>query len=513
MSVINPSTQTSVRASMIRIARSILLALTITFVGCAVGPDFKQPNSPTVDRFTEKPIAEKLATAPNVAGGTEQEIIQDADIPAQWWTLFKSPQLDLLIKKALEQNPNLAAADAALRVAQENVNAQIGGQYFPAIGLSGNAARQQQSLATFGIPGQNIYSLYNTSINVGYRLDVFGAARRTVESARAQAEIRQFQLEGAYLALTGNIVTSAVREAALRAQYAATKEILNAQQNLADVTERQLKIGTVSRVDLTSQQTLVSSSQVDLLAYERNLAFARNQLAVYTGEFPSNAQIAEFDLSSLHLPEKLPLSLPSNLVRQRPDVRAAEALLKSTNALVGVATANLLPQVNLSAGMGSVALSSGALFGPTATIWSVAGGVFQPLFQGGQLLAQRRGAIASYEQAVFQYQATVLNAFQEVADALSALETGAQSLKAASDAERYSKETLDLVQEQYKLGTSSYLAVLYYQNLYQQAKVKSVQAQAVRFADTAALFAALGGGWWNRDGPAYQPRNIARNEQ
>jgi outer membrane protein TolC len=179
---------------------------------------------------------------------------------------------------------------------------------------------------------------------------------------------------------------------------------------------------------------------------------------------------------------------------------------------VGVATANLLPQINLSASVGSVALSSGALFGPSAAIWSVAGGVFQPLFQGGQLLAQRRGAIAGYEQAVFQYQATVLTAFQEVADALRALETGAQSLKAAADAERYSKQTLDLVQEQYKLGTSSYLAVLYYQNLYQQAKVKFVQAQAVRFADTAALFAALGGGWWNRDGPAYQP-NVARNAQ
>ena len=492
--------------------RAVVVLLAASLVACAAGPDFKQPDAPKVARFTEKPTATTLATAPNVAGGTEQQIIPDTDIPAEWWTLFKSPELDKLIKTALAQNPNLAAADAALRVAQENVNVQIGGQYFPSIGLGGSATRQQQSNAMFGLPGQNIYNVYNTSVNVGYRLDVFGAARRAVESARAQAEISQFQLEGAYLALTANIVTAAVREAALRAQYAATSEILKAQQNFADVTERQLAIGTVSRVDLTSQQTLVANSQVDLLAYERNLAFARNQLAVYTGAFPSNAQIAEFELANLHLPDKLPLSLPSNLVRQRPDIRAAEALLKSTNALVGVATANLLPQINLSASVGSVALSSGALFGPSAAIWSVAGGVFQPLFQGGQLLAQRRGAIAGYEQAVFQYQATVLTAFQEVADALRALETGAQSLKAAADAERFSKETLDLVQEQYKLGTSSYLAVLYYQNLYQQAKVKFVQAQAVRFADTAALFAALGGGWWNRDGPAYQS-NVARNAQ
>jgi outer membrane protein TolC len=190
-------------------------------------------------------------------------------------------------------------------------------------------------------------------------------------------------------------------------------------------------------------------------------------------------------------------------------VRAAEANLKATNALVGVATANLLPQINLSASIGSEALTTGALFGPNAALWSIAGGIFQPLFQGGQLLAQRRGAMANYEQAVYQYQATVLTAFQEVANALRALETGAQVLKSATEAERFAYETLDLVQQQYKLGTASYLSVLFYQNQYQQAKVKSVTAQATRFSDTAALFAALGGGWWNRAGPAFQPKEIA----
>jgi NodT family efflux transporter outer membrane factor (OMF) lipoprotein len=264
---------------------------------------------------------------------------------------------------------------------------------------------------------------------------------------------------------------------------------------------------------VTSQRTLVSNSQVDLFTYERNLSFARNQLAVLVGELPSNANITKFELKSLHLPERLPLSVPSSLVRQRPDVRAAEAQLKATNALVGVATANLLPQFNITGAIGSAALTSSALFGPNATLWSIAGGIFQPLFQGGQLLAQRRGAMANYEQAVFQYQATVLKAFQEVADSLRALETGAQALKSASDAERYAYETLDLVQQQYKLGTASYLAVLYYQNQYQIAKVKSVSAQATRFSDTAALFAALGGGWWNRTGPAFQPKAIANKDQ
>ena len=493
--------------------------LALVFAGClsacAVGPDFKQPPAPKVSSYTETSVSKKLATAPGVPGGTEQELEEGADIQAGWWELYKSPELDLLIKKALERNPNLGAADAALRSAQENVNAQIGGQYFPSIGLGGNASRQQVPNAAFGQSGggSNIYNLYNTSINVNYRLDAFGGARRTVESARAQAEYQQFQLEGAYLSLTTNIVTTAIQEAALRAQVQATTEILKAQTDLADVTEKQLAIGTVSKVDVSSQQSLVSSSQVDLFNYQRNLTFARNQLAVYTGELPSNASIANFNLSTLHLPEKLPLSVPSSLVRQRPDVRAAEALLKSTNALVGVATANLLPQINLTGSVGSEALTTGALFGPGAALWSVAGGVFQPLFQGGQLLAQRRGAIANYEQAVYQYQATVLTAFQDVANALRALEIGAQVLRSASDAERYAYETLNLVEQQYKFGTASYLSVLYYQNQYQQAKVKSVSAQATRFADTAALFAALGGGWWNRTGPAFQPKDIANKDQ
>jgi NodT family efflux transporter outer membrane factor (OMF) lipoprotein len=481
---------------------------------CAVGPDFKQPEAPKTSSYTESTISKKLATAPGVPGGTDQEFIEGADIEAQWWELYKSAELDALIKKALEQNPNLGAADAALRAAQENVNAQIGGQYFPAIGLGAGATRQLQPSAIYGLPyGSDTYNLYNTSVNVTYKLDVFGGARRAVEGARAQAEVAQFQLEGAYLSLTANVVTSAVKEAALRAQMNATEEILKAQTNLAEVTEKQLVIGTVSKVDVTSQRTLVSNSQVDLLNYERNLAFTRNQLAVLVGELPSNADITHFDLTKLHLPEKLPLSVPSSLVRQRPDVRAAEAQLKAQNAFVGVATANLLPQFNITGSIGSAALTSSALFGPNAALWSIGGGILQPLFQGGQLLAQRRGALANYEQAAFQYQATVLNAFQEVANALRALETGAQALKAASDAERYAYETLDLVQQQYKLGTASYLAVLYYQNQYQQAKVKSVAAQATRFSDTAALFAALGGGWWNRVGPAFKPKDRANQDQ
>ncbi|MCE7526424.1 MULTISPECIES: efflux transporter outer membrane subunit [unclassified Polynucleobacter] len=501
--------------NQVRYLARLLLAVSLLGIlaACAVGPDFKQPDAPKVGTLTEKPLPAKLATTPDVPGGSEQTLVESKDIPAKWWELFKSPELDVLIRKALEQNPNLAAADAALRAAKENVSAQIGGQYFPKIGGNASATREQLPYAVYGLPrGDPIYDLYNTTVNISYVPDFFGRARRTVENARAQAEISQYQLEGAYLNLTSNLVTAAVREAQLRAQYQATKEILEAQTYFANIIKQQLEIGSVSKVDLTSQLALVASSQAELLVYEKNVAFARNQLAALTGEFPGSAVIKGFNLSDLHLPDQLPLSLPSSLVRQRPDILAAESVMKSTNALVGVATANLLPQITLSGAEGSAALTTGALFGPTAALWSIAGGLFQPLFQGGQLLAQRRGAMANYEQAVFQYQAAVITAFQQVADALQALDADAKALTAATDTERYAKETLNLVQHQYRLGTASYLQVLYYQTQYQNAKIRSLQAQALRFSDTAALFTALGGGWWNREGPAYQAKTIASSE-
>lgn len=481
------------------------LIFSIGLSACAVGPDFKQPDAPKVSSYIEKPVSNQLAITPSI-GGTQQNLDLAADIPAEWWALYRSPELDALIKQALKRNPNLAAADATLRAAQENANASFGSLLFPSIGLSGTAARQKINSAAFGqgTGGTSIYNLYNTSVSVNYNLDVFGGARRAVQSAQAQAEITGFQLESAYLNLTANIVTTAIREAALRAQYASNLEIYEAQKNLAEMITKQVEIGTASRVDLTSQVSLAASSQIDLLNIDKNLSFTRNQLSVYVGEFPGNGLLAKFDLSTLNLPEKIPLSLPSELVRQRPDIRAAEAYIKSTNALVGVATANLLPQITLRGASGSQALTTGALFGPNAAIWSVAGGIFQPLFQGGALLAQRRAAIASNEAAVFQYQATVLNAFQEVANALQALESDALALRAASEAERNALEYLNLLKQQYKLGTGSYLAVLIAQKQYQQTKFRLIDAQANRFANTAALFAALGGGWWNRSGPAYQ---------
>lgn len=486
--------------------RIFLLGLVLTSAGCAVGPDFKLPDSPKLTRYTEKPIPDQLVSTPNVPGGTTQTLEQNADVPDQWWKLYKSPELDRLVDLALQKNPNLAAADASLRSAQATASG-LTGTLFPTIGLNATAARQSLPPSSLGLAsGPNrTFSVFGANASVNYRLDIFGGVRRTIESAKAQAEFQQFQVEAAYLSLTTNIVTTAIREAALREQYKATEEILNSQTSLAKLIDKQFEIGTVSKIDVSSQNSLVANSQIDLLSYDKNLAVVRNMLAVYTGEFPGNANIPNFSLESMTLPSKIPVSIPSNLVRQRPDIRAAEATLKSTNALVGVATANLLPQITLTGATGTQALTTGALFGPGAALWNVGGGVFQPLFQGGQLIAQRDASLANYEQAVYKYQATVLNAFQEVANALRAVEISAVTLKAASDSERNAYEALKLVEQQYQLGTGSYFSVLISQNKYQAAKRNLIQAQADRFTDTAALFAALGGGWWNREGPAFQP--------
>ena len=492
--------------------RLLHAGLVMMIAGCAVGPDFKSPDSPKLTRYTEKPIPDQMVSTPNVPGGAAQSFEHDADVPDKWWKLYQSPDLDKLVELALQKNPNLAAADAALRSAQASATASVGA-LFPSIGLNGSAARQSIPPSYYGLPsGPNrTYDVYGANASVSYRLDAFGGIRRGIESARAQAEFQQFQVEAAYLTLTTNIVTAAVREAALREQYKATEEILNAQTALATLIDKQFEIGTVSKIDVSSQNSLVANSQIDLLLYDKNITVIRNMLAVYTGEFPGSSNVPNFNLASMTLPSKLPVSVPSNLVRQRPDIRAAEAMLKSTNALVGVATANLLPQITLTGATGTQALTSAALFGPGAALWSVGGGVFQPLFQGGQLIAQRDASIANYEQAVYKYQATVLNAFQEVANALRAVEISARTLKAASDSERNAYEALRLVEQQYQLGSGSYFNVLLTQNKYQAAKRNLIQAQSDRFTDTATLFAALGGGWWNREGPAYQPASKEKN--
>ncbi|SEN18070.1 efflux transporter, outer membrane factor (OMF) lipoprotein, NodT family [Duganella sp. CF517] len=490
-----------------------LAALAAGVSACALGPEFQTPAPPAAatDRYTPTPLAARTASAPATAtGGAAQQFAIGQDIPAQWWTVFRSPALDRLIRSALAQNPSMAAAEATLRQAQENYAAQAGDLYWPAVtGQLGLSRQKANAAGTAGPPG--VFNLYNASVDVSYTPDVFGATRRTLEAARATVDYQRFQVEATYLALSANVVTTAIREASLRAQLQATREVLDALTKQLGVIEKQFEYGAIPRTTILSQRNQVAQVAATLPPLEKALAQSRHQLSVLAGRLPSEAGMPEFALDSLTLPETLPVSLPSALVRQRPDLRASEELLHQASALVGVATAAQYPQFTLSGSYGASSPAFGNLFEAHSAVWSLAAGLAAPIFNGGALSAQRRAAEAAYDAAAAQYRATLLTAFQNVADSLRALDSDAQTLKAQAEAEALAAESLALATEQYKLGAISYLALLDAQRSYQQAHINLVQAQAARYADTAALFQALGGGWWQRaDGvPAATPVSAA----
>ncbi|WP_239483031.1 efflux transporter outer membrane subunit [Paraburkholderia sp. C35] len=462
-----------------------------------VGPDYRTPAPPDTNAYTPKPLPEQTASSPG-ASGVPQQFVAAQDIPAQWWTLFHCEPLDALIREALANSPNIAAAQAALRQASENYRAQVGGLLYPSVDAQLNATREKFNGVTFGQPGlTEELNLYNASVNVSYNLDVFGGSRRELEALHTQIDYQSYQLQAAYLALSANIVTAAVKEASLREQIDATERIAADEDAQLGVLRKQFDLGGVGRTAVLSQETLLAQTRATLPPLRQSLDQTRHQLAVLAGKPPSDAGVPEFRLAMFTLPQSLPVSLPSSLVRQRPDILAADATLHQASAQVGVATANLYPQIKLSASYGTQALTPAGLFKSADTIWSIGAGIVQPLFHGGQLTAQKRAAEAAFDQANAQYRQTVLLAFQNVADTLRALEHDATGLAAQTDAWRSASASLDLTRGQFRVGGVSYLALLDAQRQYQQTVVNLAQAQAARYADTAALFQALGGGWWN----------------
>jgi NodT family efflux transporter outer membrane factor (OMF) lipoprotein len=454
-----------------------------------------------VAQYTESPLPERTEAAP-VPGGEAQRFAPGTEISAEWWTLFGSADLDRLIRAALANHPSLVASQAALRQAQENLNAEMSVLY-PGVDAGLSARRQRTVGAAFGQPSipPNIFNLYNASVNVSYAIDLAGGARRELESLRAQIDFQRFQLEAAYLSLTANVATTAFQEASLREQIRATREIADLQERGVQLVGKQFAVGAVSRAEVLAQQAPLAATRAGLPPLEKALAQTRNHLAVLTGRFPGDTALPELDLSKFQLPQALPVSLPSDLVRQRPDVRAAEATLHQANAQIGVAEAGMFPQLTLSGSYGSAATSTSNLFQPGSLVWNVGANLLQPIFHAGQLRARTRGAEALYDQAFAQYRLAVLGAFQNVADALQALESDAAALKAQSEAEAAARESLEVTQKQFQFGATSYLVLLTAQRQYQQARIGLAQAQAARYADTAALFQALGGGWWRRAEP------------
>lgn len=468
--------------------------------GCAVGPNFRTPDAPNAKTYTAEGLPTETAGAPGTTSPA-QRFDPEKDIPAEWWALFQSEQLDALIRDALDHNPTLAAAQATLRQARENLRAVVGSALFPGVDANASAARQKISGAAFGQPDTKFspFTLYNASVQVSYALDIAGGARREREALRSQVDFQEFQLEGAYLTIAANVVTTAVREASLRGQIRAVEEIAASEEKQLELVERQLQLGAVSRTDVLAQRAQLAQTRATLPPLEKALVQNRHQLAVLAGIMPGDsATLPAFELDALQLPQDLPVSLPSLLVRQRPDVRASESLLHAASAQIGVAEANMLPQIELNGSYGSEAVRTGALFKAGSAVWSVGAGLMQPIFHGGELLARKRAAEAVFDQAAAQYRATVLQAFQNVADVLRALDADARTLKAESEAAAAAEESYELTQKQFSLGAVNYLSLLNAERQYQLARVNLVQAQAARYADTAALFQALGGGWWNR---------------
>jgi NodT family efflux transporter outer membrane factor (OMF) lipoprotein len=479
---------------------------------CMVGPNFYSPASPQTNKYTPGHSPKKTISSPG-PGGKAQKFHYGLDIPVDWWRLFRSEELNYVIEKGLANSPNIKAAKAALLQAQENVYAQVGALLFPNVNAQFLVQREKFSAASFGagsaggsssntsttvFSGSDTFNLFNPQFNISYTLDVWGGARRQIEALQGQVDYQGFTLEAAHITLVANIATTAITEASLRAQIAATHELIRLETRQVSILQKQFELGAVSRVDVLTLQTQLEQLRATLPPLEQNLAKTRHSLAVLTGDIPSESLLPKFELNRLHLPGQVPLSLPSFLVRQRPDIRASEALLHAASAQIGVATANLFPQFTINGYYGWEANKIKDLFTPASVVWSIAGQVTQPIFSGGSLRAQRRAAIAAYDQAFAKYRQTVLQGFQNVADSLKALQNDARTLQAQAAADDAARGALELTRKRYELGAINYIGLLIAQQQFQQTQIARIQARASRYLDTVALLQALGGGWWNR---------------
>ena len=478
--------------------RAALPASLLLIAACASDP-VKPPDVPAAGDYTATPVPPETASA-DVRGGGAQRFVTGQDIPSQWWTLFRSPALDTLVRDALAGSPTLARAGARLRQAEEDYGGRAGTQY-PRIDAKLSANRvdvQPKSLGVQALPVATPLNLFLASVSVSYTLDLFGSTRGELEALRSETDYQRYELEAARLMLAGNVVTAAIREASLREQIALTEEMIALQARSLAIAEQLERIGSAAKADVVAQRLELAQTRAVLPDLRRQLDQLRHRLAVYTGRPPSAAGLPEFRLSELELPTELPLSLPSELARQRPDIRAAEALLKSAGARVGVASANLYPQLTLSANAGSLASSGGDFLSGGTGFYLLGASLVQPIFRGDELQSKRRSAVAAYDQAAAAYREAVLLGFQNVADALRAIETDAAKLRERSDAAAQARTYHDIVSVRYSAGGVSFLALLDAQRKLRGARLDQVQAVADRYADSAALLQALGGGWWNQ---------------
>lgn len=515
--------------------RQLCLCLTlvplILVTGCAVGPDFKRPDAPKANGYAPTNQVTEATTSAPVLAGESQRFNATADIPFDWWNLFQSPQINSLIQRAFRASPDIEAAQAALKQAQEYVIAQQG-FFYPNVGVSYSPSRNKLAgnmggnspgvqgnghvIQTYSNPdgpapfnGPAYYNFHIAQLSVGFVPDVFGVNKRLVESAEAQKDMQRFQLEATYITLASNVVAAAVQEASLRAQITAVEKIVSISRENLEIVKKQLQLGDVSELDVALQESALAQTEQSLIPLKKQLEQTRDLIRALAGKLPNEDVEEKFELSALRLPQELPLSVPSKIVEQRPDVRAAEEQLHFASAQEGVAIANRLPLFSVTADLGGMADTPSWMFRSGGGFFNLAASVSQTIFDGGTLRARSRAAEQALIQAGAQYRSTVISALQNVADTLYTIQADADSLKAASRTEQAMLLARDLTRKQYEEGNVSYQSQLLAEQNYQQAVINLVQAQTNRLGDTAALYQALGGGWWNRDNASLKTTSCA----
>jgi NodT family efflux transporter outer membrane factor (OMF) lipoprotein len=483
------------QARTVRRAGAIVL---VSLLGsCAVGPNFVRPSAPAVTHYSSGTDPAKTARAQ----GTSQRFTPGAKVAADWWHLFNSISLDEVIGEALANNPGLEAAQASLRQSENSLRSGFG-IFYPQMDADAAATRQRYSVLKLGqtVPS-SVFNLFTLSASASYALDLFGGQRRTVEALRAQVDVQRAIEQGTYLTLVSNIVNTVVAEAAYRAEIEATNQLIELQREQVQLAEVRVEAGTAPYSTVLSLQSQLSTYESTIPQLEQKLSQSDDLLATLVGHVPAEWSPPVVSLADLALPDDLPVSVPSDLVRQRPDILAAEATAHAASANIGVATAAMLPSITLSGAYSANGKTTNTMFSTSGRAWSFGGDAAAPLFEGGTLWFRRKAAVENYNQAIALYRQTVLGAFGQVADTLRALEHDAAALRAQDEALRTEKQALHLVQINYKAGLDTYLDVLSADAQYHQAAINDLQATAVRYQDTVALYVALGGGWWTAPAP------------
>ncbi len=472
------------------LAASLLVGL---LTGCAAGPDFERPAAPVITNYTAAPLSGKTASAPTPLGDAQHFRIGES-VRAQWWYSLGPAKLGALIDQAFQASPTLVKARATLRQAQEIHSAKAGATLYPQVDAGLGALRQRTNPSALGqAGGAREFTLYDASIDVRYQLDLAGGNQRALEALAARAEYQRYELQGARLTLAANIVITAITQASLARQIQSTDAILRSMDEQLRITRQRVRLGQAAPYEVLALETDVEQTRAAMPAFRKQLQQNEHLLAVLVGQAPGAGGLPTFTMEEFTVPSDLPVVLPSELVRRRPDIQAAEALLHAANAEYGAAVAKLYPQINISASIGSQALTSGALFGGGSAVWMLVGQLTQPLFNPG-LSAEKRAALAAFDAAAANYQTVVLESLRNVADVLRAVESDAQSLAALAAAHAAAQGSLTSVQHQYRLGVSSYVQLLIAQKQAQQTLINLTAAQAQRLVDSAALYQSMGGG-------------------